>query len=438
MRTRMMTQLVGGLGLALVAVLPASAQLANPSPAALGMGDNYTAAARGYSAVAWNPAGLALTGNPDFSLNITAIRGIAGIDPVTLADFKDYEGKVVPPGVKAEWLQKIEEEGGEAGNSGFDVNGIALQVGRFGLQYSASGRAYANLSPGIAELFMFGNVDESGNPQSISLSGSAMDMAAYSSLGASYAHPLMVTETSRLALGVTGKYIIGHFMMMGAESQGSTNANPLSVSMRFPIVHTPIEEEEGGFETNNGSGMGLDIGVGYESGNWTFAAAVQNVINTFEWDETLLRYREGTILFDEDTTLTEFDSESFTSANVPAALRDAVTDMKFKPVIALGAAGQVMPKLKVAADLRLGSDKGIRVGPKLHVGAGAEYKLLSFLPIRVGAGYVQLDSENSGLQFSGGLGLNLGPLNLSAALAQRSTDAGKDTMFMVSVLSFGM
>jgi hypothetical protein len=33
-----------------------SAQLVNPSAAALGMGNNYTATARGFSAISWNPA----------------------------------------------------------------------------------------------------------------------------------------------------------------------------------------------------------------------------------------------------------------------------------------------------------------------------------------------------------------------------------------------
>lgn len=439
MRNSMMTRIVGGLGLALAVAAPAGAQLANPSPAALGMGDNYTAAARGYAATAWNPANLGLAGNPGWSLNVASVRGIAGIDPVTLADFKDYEGELVPATVKTQWLNAIRQEGGEEGTSGFDGTWLALQVGRFGLQLSSSGRALANLSPGVAELIMFGNADASGTPQTIDLGGSTMDMAAYSTLGASWAQPFQLAGGATLAVGVTAKYSVGHFMMNGAESTGSTQADPISVELQFPIVHTQVDSADGGYDANNGSGMGLDLGVAFQSGMWSFSAAVQNVVNTFEWDESRLRYREGTIIFDADTRDTEFESVPYEDAGtVPSSIRSAIEDATFKPVIAAGAAAQFSPRFKAAADIRLGSEEGIRTGPKSHIGAGVEYRLFSFLPIRLGGAFIQIDGENSGLQYGGGLGIELGVLNLSAAVAQRSTDLGKDTMVMVSVLSFGM
>src|SRR5919199_3719364 len=60
---------------------PAAAQLPSASAVALGSGDNYTALARGYNAVAWNPAGLAMPGNPGFSLTILPVRGSGGLRP---------------------------------------------------------------------------------------------------------------------------------------------------------------------------------------------------------------------------------------------------------------------------------------------------------------------------------------------------------------------
>jgi hypothetical protein len=428
------------LALAAAFVQPASAQLSSSSTAALGMGDNYTAAARGFSAISWNPAGLALTGTPSSSFQFLTLRGLAGVDPVTLKDIADYGGEVVPVAVKTDWLSRITAEGSQQGTSGFDGNWLSLQIGHFGLQASTTGRAIANFSPGIARLLMFGNTDASGTPQTIDLSNSSMDVNAYSTLALAYAMPFAMSDgKSRLSVGVTGKYTMGHFMAIGDESTGSANADPTSVSLKFPIVHTPFSDDEGGFDQNSGNGIGLDVGVAFESGKLTVAAAVQNAINSFEWDESKLYYRPGELLFNKDTTTSSFDSEKFSSANgVPAALRSRVADLKFKPVIAAGAAYNMSNKLRVTGDVRLGSADGILVGPKTHAGAGVEYRLLSWLPVRVGGAYLKLDDENTGTQIGGGIGIDLAGFNLAGSLARRSTDLGHDTMLMVTILSRGM
>ena len=85
---------------ALLCAARASAQMPSASTAALGMGENYTALARGYNAVAWNPALLGLYGNPRTSLTLVPVRIVAGLDPVKLADFADFQNKVVPDAVK--------------------------------------------------------------------------------------------------------------------------------------------------------------------------------------------------------------------------------------------------------------------------------------------------------------------------------------------------
>src|SRR5919206_4656656 len=76
---------------------PAAAQLPSASAVALGTGDNYTALARGYNAVAWNPAGLAMPGNPGFSLTILPVRGSGGVGPPPPTDRPHFQGAPTPP-----------------------------------------------------------------------------------------------------------------------------------------------------------------------------------------------------------------------------------------------------------------------------------------------------------------------------------------------------
>ena len=69
MRTLLRTSvlLVGG-------AVAATAQLPNASPVATGVGGAYTARARGYDAVAWNPANLGMPNNPGFALSANRLE----------------------------------------------------------------------------------------------------------------------------------------------------------------------------------------------------------------------------------------------------------------------------------------------------------------------------------------------------------------------------
>jgi hypothetical protein len=95
-------------------------------------------------------------------------------------------------------------------------------------------------------------------------------------------------------------------------------------------------------------------------------------------------------------------------------------------------------KLRATGDVRMGSSEGIQIGPKTHAGAGVEYRLMSWLPVRLGAAYIAMDDNNTGSQIGGGLGLDLAGFNLAGSVQHRSTDLGHDTIVMVTILSRGM
>ena len=88
----------------------ASSQLPSASTAALGTANNYTALARGFSAIALNPAGLAMAGNPGFSLTFLPLQAQAGLNAIALADVAAFDGMKIPPTTKEEWLQSVTTE----------------------------------------------------------------------------------------------------------------------------------------------------------------------------------------------------------------------------------------------------------------------------------------------------------------------------------------
>jgi hypothetical protein len=406
----------------------ASAQLPSASTAALGLADNYTAAARGYHAIAWNPALLGLSGNPGTSLALVPFRLVAGLDPVTFSDIKAYEGQVVPLSVRQQWLAAIQAEGTEEGTGGADVTYVAAQIGRFGLQVSSTLRAIAELSPGVAQLVLLGSTDQNGQPQDIEIGAGELNTSATSTVAASYAIPIRST-TGNMSFGATLKYTVGHVLMYGRQGTSQVTAAPV-IDVRFPVVGT-LHEDDAENDLNNGSGIGLDVGFAMQRNQLTVSATVQNIFNSFKWKTDDLVFRPGTFIFDADTHDADFDEQSFNAA--PADLRETVEDLKYRPTVAAGIALQLTDRFLLAADARtrLG-DNGLREATDFHAGAGAEYRLASFLPIRGGVALI-----DGGFQISGGAGVTLGPFTLAASVMRRNGDLGSDIVTMLTLISTG-
>jgi hypothetical protein len=420
-------------GAALVLAAPVSAQLASPSAAALGMGENFTAVARGYSTLAWNPAGLALSGGPQTSATLGTARAITGIGPITLADLAAVQGEVVSEAVRRQWLAAVTADGGQSGGAGFDMTWAAIQFGHVALQFATVGRALSNISPGLAELLLIGNADADGNARAFDIGGSSMAMQLYSTAAAGFGVPVSVGAASRLALGVAAKYTFGHSLALSGESTGQVTANPITVQTTFPIAYTPFVGDDGVNQYQSGGGVSVDIGIGLETGPWTVSAVAQNVVSTFAWDRDVVRYRATELRAQQGSLESSFSGQPLSAA--PPGLLQAVEEHTFQPNLALGAMFSPSPQLRLAADARFGSTDGMASRPPVHVGAGVEYYLLSWLPVQLGAALVRLDDEREGLQFAGGLALELGSFQLAASGGRRNTGMGGENMLMVKLLS---
>jgi hypothetical protein len=429
---------IAATALVLTAILepvPLAAQVANGSTAALGMAENYTAVARGFDAVAWNPAGLGLRGTGSSSWTALVVHGGTGIGPVTLGDLSDWSNELVPAAVKSQWLARISADGGETGSADADVTWLALQFGRFAVHASTSFRGQAAIAPGIAELLLFGNVGETGEAKPLGLGGSSGLATAHSVVGASFALPFAAGERGTAAIGITVKYVVGHAMALGDNSTGNTAIDPISVMLDFPTLHSA--SDNGSFDGNGGKGLGLDVGFGWDTpGGWSLGLLVQNLVNTFDWDTDELRFSPLNILLDEDTAYTETDEMPASMA--PAALRSRVDDLTFRPGFAAGVAYRVTDQLVVAGDARFTSTAGIRMGAARHAGAGLEYRPVPWLPLHAGVAAISSGENSSGWQAGGGFGFDLGSWNLAASLLHRDADQlGSVTSMMVTLFGMG-
>jgi hypothetical protein len=409
----------------------ASAQVASASPAALGLGENYTAMARGLNAVAWNPASLGLPGaGPSFVTLV--VRGASGLGPVGLSDIADWSDALVPVSVKQDWLARIGNGGGQVGSGSADVTWAALKVGPIAVHASSSARMTADVSPGVAELILFGNVGESGEARTLNLSGSNITGWAWSAVGASMALPIPL-DAGQASIGVTVKYVMGHGMALGENSIGATTIDPIAVDLVFPLVHTDFE---GDFALSNGTGMGIDLGASMQTGDWTISGVVQNVTNSFAWDTSKLRYRPLSVSLDGNEAVTETGDMPLVSA--PAPILERVEALRFEPVYGGGLAWRYSYDLTFTADARFSSADGIQAGPSRHVGGGIEYYLSDWFPVRVGGAVISMGEGADGWQAGAGLGFEVGSWSIAGSALHRSAGRfGDATMVMVSLFGVG-
>lgn len=407
---------------------PAAAQLPQASATALGLGFNTTASARGFAALANNPAGLAMDDGPGFSLALAAVAVETGLGPVSLQDLVDYEGQLVPDAVKSQWLESVAASGSQSGTVGAGATPIAFNVGSLGFQLSAQVGGNVSLGPDAVELLLYGNAGRSGSAGDFTLQGSSIDAFVLSTAAVGYGFRV----SPRLHLGVTGKYTVGSGLVVARDAGSLLQSDPLSAQIEFPVLFTDFEDEfgnqrDGAF--NNGSGLGLDVGAIWVGPTVTVGATIQNLVNTFEWDLAGFSYTPGQVIFDGGEGESNFDE--LPADGAPQLLLTAAEELTLKPVFAVGVQLEPSSLLRVSADLRKRTSGGLSVGPDFHLGAGAELRALSFLPVR---GHLAKVSE--GIQVGGGASLILGPLNLSGGVALRTGDAGDATLGMVT-LSFG-
>ena len=401
----------------------ASAQLANASATTFGVAGNATATARGIAAISVNTAGLGMPGS-GFTLSFLPVEVRSGIDPITLKDLKDVEGKLLTPAMKEDWLTRARAAGGQSGALGVDVSEIALSMGKFGLQVSSLAGVNLNISPDVLQLLLYGNAGQEGKPEDFSLAGSTATGFGVTTGGLSVGFPLSSASGS-MAVGATLKYSVGNVVMAGKDQGGKVTSNPVAVNVSFPIILPP----ENDAKFNNGSGIGLDLGFQGTRGKVSFGGAVLNAFNTFKWKTDNLVYRPVTVLFDGDNNESNADEQPVSGA--PADLKLIIEDMKFDPILSLGLGYDVSDAFTVSADFRNRFGDGMAVTPKMHLGAGAEFRGLKILHLRAGAAVI-----TDGMELAGGASLVLGPVSLSAGGGLRKGDL-QDTSMLQFGLSFG-
>ena len=396
---------------------PVDAQWTPGDAGVLGVGEGATATVRGPAALGVNPAGLAL--DRRFRVVLLPVTLGTGLDPVTVGDLRDASDRRLTDDEKAAWIDRIARAGGETGTFDAGLAGVSASWRGFALQVSVAASGDLRLNPDAAELVLYGNAGRTGEPRAFELDGSRIDGWATTTFAAG--HGLRIG--TRLDLGVTAKLVVGNALVIARDGGSRVGSDPIEFAAEFPTVVTA--ENAGPFD--GGVGFGVDLGARWTEGDWVFAAVLRDPVHTFAWNESSLRYRPASALFDGTESTSDVDERPLGAA--PLDLLTAVRAATFDPSLAAGAAWTGVRGLRLSADVRRRFGDGVGVGPDWYAGVAAESERWAPVPLRAHLGAVP-----GGIQVGGGATLRAGPVAVSAAGAIRT---GSGAATRVVALSLG-
>ncbi|HXY70128.1 MAG TPA: DUF5723 family protein [Gemmatimonadales bacterium] len=408
------------------------AQLSDPSTRALGMGGAYTTSARGYEAVAWNPAMLAAAGRPSFSIDLPHVNLEFGSNAYGLSDVEKYSRAFLSDADKQTLLGKIKDSTLTI-RSLLGVAPFGLSVGPFGLLVSTAGQMNLGVGKDAVRLALYGNAPRTGSSSVFTAKGSNGLAWAATTVAGSFAWPFQI-PLGRLAVGATYKYVIGHFVGSATDLGTQVSFNPLfSATEAGQAIYTNYDSNCGKFSPfasgmcggRAGSGYGVDLGgtLQLAGRSMTLSAVLVNVIGKMTWDQDRLFYsrtvRQNTQLASgtvQDTVLSQV-----TLQNAAAIGNDTSASKLRSALLAngdfakLARAGVALRNgdLTLAADAQVRLKQGLDQQPSQQLAVGAEYRVLGVLPLRAG-----LASDFAGATaISGGVGLSVVGINLDVSAA---------------------
>ncbi len=402
-----------------IAIHTASAQsVANTSAAATALGGAYTASARGFDAIGWNPAGLAMPGTGGFAFTLMLNAGLnGGSGPIGAKDLKPYANDTIPYAVRSNWLASIRAAGGQSFSGGADLTLLSMNIGNVGLSYSIAARASGNLPGDAAELLLFGNYGYANATRPYTLAGARLDVSAVGTAALAFGKELNVrfgsASDQHFALGLTAKYLMGHALGVVVDGGSVVTSTPaVDVDVRMRQIVSDTGNSKGGLPMA-GSGVGVDLGAAWQGGRLKLGVAVRDVVNTFKWTPGEMYTRYSTVRYSSgvqsqiDGVWTKVNASS---AAAQDSVAQALNPLVINPSLAVGFAYEMPLRFTLSGDYQQRFGDGISLSPKSRYGVGLQWKIIPFLPLR--AGYANTPDATF---LTGGVGLDLGLVRLDLA-----------------------
>ncbi|MBI5267091.1 MAG: hypothetical protein HY851_07650 [candidate division Zixibacteria bacterium] len=372
------------------------------SARAAAMSGAFTVLASGPTAPRFNPANLGLSGRKNSGVEFFGLGASITNNSFTLGDYNKYTGAYLTSTDKQDILGKVPSEGLKL-SVDVDATTMATAFGHFALSVEGSAAADMNLSKDVINLLLNGNT----YADTIDVTGSYSSALSYGSVGISYGLPVFQQGSRQLAVGLTGKYLRG----IGIEEVTDLQGGIATYSTGFQGAGHVIARTATG-----GSGYAVDLGAAMTL-NKTYACGlkIESFLSHIQWNKET---QERGYLFSFDTvTIANSNGDFVVSDNYTKDIPAFTTTLPARMTVGFG---KTSGRLLWAVDWEQGFRSAPGASTKPRLAAGAEYSLISFLPLR--AGYAVGGNRSASLSF--GSGLKFGGFYLDAAAVAGSSFSG--------------
>jgi len=353
---------------------------------------NYATMSRGVNALAWNPANLAVSRGNTMELNILSFNthlynNSFSVDTYNRFFTQEGHGGYWNTKDKSELLDVISDDGLRLDFS-INANLLGFAYNNFGLAVQLIGQGYTTLS-------------SNKKPFEIALNGETVDRsyeydqasvvkaAAYSAIKVSvgYAYPFrvnwLIPEVKDLAVGLSWNQYIGYAVAQTRRANVLLQRYPgeeesikyaVDVAGRFAIPEdgTPV-----------GSGFGFDLGVfGRYGRDIDFSWSFSNIAASINWKD----YTQKVVSYHSDSLAIsgEDNNEESTEVEIDSTYDIGSFSTPLPSVMQMGAVYKMSKIWKISAEYHQGLNSAFGNSTTPRVGAGTEYYVLPWLPLRGG------------------------------------------------------
>ncbi len=409
MKTRNLPLLAKLMVMAIVVVM---IMIANPSTAgatgqenarAISMAGAYTSLAKGFHAVSFNPANLGFESGRMNGVELIGVGVAISNNSFTLDDYNNYTGAHLNQADKDDLLSKIPAEGLKL-SADIEASVLAVGLGNLAFSISAFGAAEVNMGRAPMELLLNGN----SFAETIDFSDMYGEGYGLGSFNVSYGRQIYDNIDRKLAIGGTFRFLKG----FGYEEITELDGQVVTLSTGFNGEGDVVARTATG-----GSGYALDLGSSMQlTKNYTVGITLFNALSNVNWTDEPQEYRYS-FNFDTVTAANMGTDSLFTSTDTTIDIAEFSTGLprSFKVGLAK-TTGQLM----WAADWEQGFKKGAGTSAKPRISTGAEYRLLSFFPVRAGFAV----GGKRGTTFAGGFGFDFSLFYLDLAAANYNAISG--------------
>ncbi len=362
----------------------------------LGLAGCFTTLSSGIEAPFWNPANLGLPQNSRFSFNLFSLGAKLGNNSFSMGDYNRYNGKFLTQSDKDAILSSIPDQGLDL-NLDLEASALGFSWGQFAITSQFSGASSLSLPKAPFELLLLGNKLN----ESIIVDQANSEACAYFSLILSHGRKIFKIKEKDIYAGINLKWIKGIAYQRTVKAQAD-----------FITRETEIEGQAN-FVTRQalgGKGYGIDLGfASVLDENYTLGLFILNPLNRIKWNEKA--EQKGYEIVVNSFTLENSDDDSVVrEENYTEDITGFTT--RLPTLIRLGLSRNT-PRLKLAADWEQGFEDRAGSTKNPRISLGAEYYLLSWLPLRSG---VSLGGKD-GFLFAWGWGIDLGSSHLDFGLS---------------------